>query len=249
MKTAGSLKLIRCITRLVTPICLASCLILIISCGNAKVLAEGAIKQAETVGEKMRSGGAPEDMTIAYRLQMHNAQAAMKKKRYKVAQQEAQAATEEAERIIKKREAIAENAQERIKVVWNGLEHIPFPRKLQIEGCFAAQKAFDNKDYEKALQIASDLESRLRVEAHDNDRVNVVIQAPFEYFRQNEYIPVYETATATGLSGQVLEKIKLSTNAVFIESKFASPDVRFVKVTFMVNGVQVTGWVEGRFVY
>ena len=249
MKTAEILKLIRCSIKPVIAVCLAFCLILLISCGNARIMAEGSIKQAETVGEKMRSAGAPEDTTIAYRLRLHNAQAALKKRHYKAARQEAQAATEEAERIIKKREAIAGNAQERINIVWDGLEHIPFPRKLLIEDCFAAQKAFDSKDYEKALQIASDLESKLRVEAHDNSRVNVVVQATSEYFTQNGYIPVYETANATGLSGKVLEKIMVSTKAVFIGSKFASPDVRFVKVTFTVNGAQVTGWVEGRFVY
>ena len=243
------LELIKTSTKLVKSVCFALCLIPIVSCGNAKVLAQGAINRAEIVGEKMRSNGAPEDMTISYRLHFHNARTAMEKRRYKVAQQEALAATDEAERIIKKREAIAAEVRERLKVVWYCFEHQTFPRKVFVQDLFAAKEAIDNKEYERALQIVSDLESKLRMEVRGNERVNIVIQAPFEYFNQNEYIPVYETADASGLSGKVLEKIKMSTNAIFIESKFVSPDVRFVKVTFVSKGVQITGWVEGRFVY
>jgi hypothetical protein len=242
-------KLIKCFISLVSPLLLGTFLILISSCGNAKVLANGNVKQAENLGDKMYAAGAPEDMTLAYRLHLHQAQTALQNKKYKVAQQEAQAATDEAERVIKKRDALAADIQERLKALWYVIEHSTFPRKTLVEDCFNAQKAFDKKDYEAAAIIVAEAEANLRLEVRIKERVEVVIKAQPEYLSINKYIPIYEEVNEPGSSSKVIEKIADPIDATFIESKWMSPDLRYVKVSFTIKGVKITGWVEGRFVY
>ena len=239
-------KLTKCI---ISPIGLLFLLAFLSSCGNAKALSTGAVKQAEMLGDKMFAGGAPNDITLTYRLQIYQARTALQKKKYKLAKQEAQAATGEAERIIKKRAALAADVQERLKALWYIIEHDTFPRKTLVESCFEVRKAIENKQYEKAELLVAEAERNLRQELKIKARTDIVIQAPPEYFKENKFIPVYEETGETGLSGKVLEEIVNPENAVFIESKWVSPETRYVRVAFTTKGVTVTGWVEGRFVY
>ena len=244
--------MIRCTIKHYYPVVamlLASLTLTATSCAKARLAAEDAVKRAEVIGVELRERKISRDMLLSYRLHMHQANELFKKKKYKKAMQEADAAVAAARSAIERRDALEANVQEKLKEMWFLIEHDPFPGRTVVEMCFAAQEAADAGKLERAVKILLQAENRLSMQIKMTRGRKIIIQATNEYYKKNRFIPIYAKMDASGSAGDVVAEITDATDAKFIESKWLSPDTRYVKVSVNIDGGYVTGWVNGRFVF
>jgi len=249
---AAHLISIRCIIKMkyfISAALLATMALAMVHCAGAKIAATDAMKRAEAAQKEMQELNVAKKRAVSYRLQMHQARDAFEKRKYKKAQQAADAAVSVAESLIKRRKTKIEKIQRQLKEFWFAIEHDAFPPRAMVEASFAAQNAFERKDYDSAGAILAKARREAALRTRITRRKTIIIQATSSYFEKNKFIPVYEKLGKGGLEGEVVARIAKAETAVFIKSKWVSPARRYVKMSISAAGENIMGWVRGEFVH
>lgn len=244
MSTTRKARLIRAaITWLFTLVAVCG----IFSCAAAMENAQEATRRAEEEGRRLEEMRAPENITLAYRIHMKKAQAALEKKKWAEAQEMAEAAEKDAQRIIETREALAEDLKSRLEKLKKSLETKARPRKSLVTGYFDALEALENHEYEKADVILTEVETMIMREIKFKTNDEIIVQAPIAYY-DSKGIPLYESVSDDGTPGKIIVNFNDAVKGEFLGSKLISRDKVFVRISVYFNQRQYRGWVEGRFV-
>lgn len=220
--------------------------------GCAPKVNPGAIKAVEdavSMEEQLKAHEIPDSQTTEYRVHLRQAKQALDSKKYDIAQREAEAARLSAQRLIDDREKLINEVNKKLKDLWMFIEREPFPKKSVVEACFNARAALEDKRYEQAWGFVEEADRMVRFEPTITRRDTVIVQADQMYYRNFQYIPVFERFEGSKLAGEEAGQIYEATDAKFLESFWVLPTQRFVKISYAARGAYVTGWVEGRFVF